>query len=84
MVSGRTKRIVFANHLLTRSQPRLVAVSGPLKGSMFPLAEGDWSVGRLAGNALFLDDSGVSRHHCIFIAKARAVSSAIWTAITAR
>ena len=33
---------------------------------MFPLAEGDWSVGRLAGNALFLDDSGVSRHHCVF------------------
>src|SRR5713101_6672745 len=47
-------------------QPRLMAVAGPLKGSVFPLPEGEWSAGRLAGNQLYLDDNAVSRRHCTF------------------
>jgi transcriptional regulator with GAF, ATPase, and Fis domain len=46
------------------STPRLVAISGPLKGAVFPVASGEFTVGRDSANALCLDDAAVSRWHC--------------------
>ncbi len=45
-------------------QPRLIATAGPLKGSVFPLPESDWTVGRSSACQLPLKDTGVSREHC--------------------
>ena len=45
---------------------RLIASSGPLKGGVFELPEGEWSVGRSTANQLCLNDPAVSRRHCIF------------------
>jgi len=47
-------------------EPRLVAVRGPLKGSILLLPEGRYSVGRHAKCSLHLDDGAVSREHCVF------------------
>jgi transcriptional regulator with GAF, ATPase, and Fis domain len=51
----------------TAIEPQLVAVRGPLKGTVIPLPEGDFSVGRQSANNVYLDDNAVSRRHCIFI-----------------
>ena len=53
--------------LTNGAEPRLVAVRGPLKGSIFALPEGDYSVGRQAASNLPLEDHAVSRKHCTFI-----------------
>src|SRR5690242_4360946 len=45
---------------------RLIASSGPLKGGVFELPEGEWSVGRSTANQLCLNDLAVSRRHCVF------------------
>jgi Nif-specific regulatory protein len=45
--------------------PRLIAVSGPLKGSVFALGEGGVTIGRLESNAIAVPDMAVSRRHCI-------------------
>jgi transcriptional regulator with GAF, ATPase, and Fis domain len=47
-------------------KPRLVALSGPLKESIFVLPAGEVSVGRDPQNVLYIDDPSVSRRHCIF------------------
>ncbi len=47
------------------SGARLEAVSGPLKGRVFPLAEGEISIGRDPSNQISLLDSLVSRRHCL-------------------
>jgi transcriptional regulator with GAF, ATPase, and Fis domain len=44
--------------------PRLVAVSGPLKGQTFALSEGELSIGRLSSNHVHVTDIAVSRRHC--------------------
>ena len=46
-----------------RDAPRLVAVRGPVKGSVFALPEGEFSVGRHASNSLCLEETAVSRRH---------------------
>jgi len=48
-------------------KPRLVAISGPLKGSVFPLSSSEFTAGRQAGNDLFIDDDLVSRRHCTLL-----------------
>src|SRR5438132_7046615 len=45
--------------------PRLVARDGPLKGSVFPLDSGDFSVGRNPNNRLCVTDPSLSRQHCV-------------------
>jgi len=45
--------------------PRFIAVSGPLKGSVFPLAVDEVTLGRLEGNLIVVPDMAVSRHHCL-------------------
>ncbi len=45
--------------------PRIVAVSGPLKGQVFRLAEGRVSVGREPTNRMPIRDVTISRQHCV-------------------
>jgi len=45
--------------------PRLVALSGPLKDSIFALPAEELSLGRDAMNGLPISDPSVSRRHCI-------------------
>ncbi|HZF07620.1 MAG TPA: sigma 54-interacting transcriptional regulator [Thermoanaerobaculia bacterium] len=45
-------------------RPRLVAVAGPLTGSVFSLSGEDLTIGRQAGCAVQLRDLEVSRRHC--------------------
>ncbi len=44
-----------------------MAVRGPLKGHVIPLPHGEYWVGRQATNDLQLEDTAVSRRHCLFI-----------------
>src|SRR5215470_4807956 len=44
---------------------RLEAVSGPLRGKVFPLVDGELSIGRDPSNHISLLDSLVSRRHCV-------------------
>ena len=45
--------------------PRLIAIAGPLKDSVFVLPQGDLSIGRDAANVLSVPDPSVSRRHCV-------------------
>jgi transcriptional regulator with GAF, ATPase, and Fis domain len=45
--------------------PRIVAISGELKGKEFPLDSGRISIGRDASNTIAPPDSAVSRRHCV-------------------
>ncbi len=48
------------------TNPKLIAVAGPQKGTIFALPEGEVSVGREACNPVCLNDPSVSRRHCLF------------------
>ena len=43
-----------------------MAVRGPLKGSIYALPEGDFSVGRQSASNINLEDHAASRKHCLF------------------
>jgi Nif-specific regulatory protein len=45
-------------------QPRLVAISGFLTGTVHRLVDGSLTLGRDEGNTLCLKDPRISRHHC--------------------
>jgi transcriptional regulator with GAF, ATPase, and Fis domain len=45
--------------------PRLAAISGPLRDSVFPLVDGQLSIGRELSNRLAIDDGLVSPKHCL-------------------
>jgi transcriptional regulator with GAF, ATPase, and Fis domain len=45
-------------------KPKLIAIAGPLKGTIIELSEGAVSLGRDASNRLALADRSVSRRHC--------------------
>ena len=46
--------------------PQLIIVDGPTKGLVFPLAEGETTVGRFSTNQICLSSPLVSRQHCTF------------------
>jgi transcriptional regulator with GAF, ATPase, and Fis domain len=48
-----------------RLNPRLVAISGPLRDSVFALPPEELSLGRDASNGLPISDPSVSRRHCL-------------------
>lgn len=48
--------------------PHVVAVAGPLNGRAFPLAGPALSVGRAPQNDLPIQDSSISRQHCVIAA----------------
>jgi pSer/pThr/pTyr-binding forkhead associated (FHA) protein len=45
--------------------PRLAAISGPLRDSVFTLVDGVLSIGREFSNRLSIDDGQVAPHHCV-------------------
>jgi Nif-specific regulatory protein len=45
--------------------PRLIALSGPLSGGVFPLSDGDFTLGRAESNSVMIPDRAVSRRHCL-------------------
>jgi transcriptional regulator with GAF, ATPase, and Fis domain len=45
--------------------PRLIAISGPLSGGVFRLADGEFTMGRSELNSLTVPDRAVSRRHCV-------------------
>jgi transcriptional regulator with GAF, ATPase, and Fis domain len=45
--------------------PRLIAISGSLKGTIFALAEAEILIGRDVSNPICLNDLSVSRRHCL-------------------
>jgi pSer/pThr/pTyr-binding forkhead associated (FHA) protein len=46
------------------SNPRLVAISGFLKGTVWPAKDGPLFLGRDASNQVEVSDRAVSRKHC--------------------
>src|SRR5262245_15347195 len=47
--------------------PKVVGISGPLKGSVLPLPEGEASIGRDSSNDLWVTDPSLSRRHCALV-----------------
>jgi len=45
--------------------PRLIAISGSLKGTTFALTEDETSIGRETANGVAVNDPSVSRRHCL-------------------
>lgn len=56
--------------------PRLIAISGILKGTVFAIADGEIVVGREPSNPIYLNDLSVSRRHCL-IRRERQVESEV-------
>jgi transcriptional regulator with GAF, ATPase, and Fis domain len=48
-------------------RPRLLVLSGPLKDTTIPLAEGEITIGREASNGISIADPSVSRKHCLLV-----------------
>jgi pSer/pThr/pTyr-binding forkhead associated (FHA) protein len=44
---------------------RLVSIAGPLKGTIFALADEEVSIGRDASNQISVPDVSLSRRHCL-------------------
>lgn len=49
--------------------PKLVALSGPLLGAVFPLQEGETGIGRDPSNRVCVSDPWISRRHCVLLRK---------------
>jgi Nif-specific regulatory protein len=50
--------------------PRLVGISGPLKGAIFALDEGETTIGRESSNRVSISDLSLSRRHCKIVREA--------------
>lgn len=50
--------------------PKLIAITGPLKGTTFALTKRTLSIGRESSNDLTIADPSVSRHHCLIAREA--------------
>ena len=50
----------------TATEPRLIAIAGPMCGEVFPLITAEVTLGRDADNAISLPDPALSRRHCVF------------------
>jgi pSer/pThr/pTyr-binding forkhead associated (FHA) protein len=46
--------------------PRLIALSGPMKDRIVALTDNEITVGRESSNHVHLTDLSVSRRHCVF------------------
>jgi len=51
--------------LSANMNPRLIVISGELKGTIFALIDDETSVGRDASNSICLNELSVSRRHCV-------------------
>src|SRR5215468_7314018 len=61
--TGQQKSL--ADHPGAHVNPRLSAISGPLRDSVFPLMGGALSIGRDPTNSLALEDALISPQHCV-------------------
>ena len=50
---------------MTLTTPKLIAISGPIKGSSFALTEDEVSIGRSDSNHICVKDHSLSRRHCL-------------------
>lgn len=55
---------VVGEFAMNSLKPRLVAMSGPLKGSVFPIGDSEFTLGRDEASAACLEDDLVSTRHC--------------------
>src|ERR1700686_2168710 len=64
------RRLVYAKQptMAATTNPRLLGIGGPLKGTAFPLPAGEVSIGRDSSNQLWVSDPALSRRHCLVIA----------------
>jgi Nif-specific regulatory protein len=46
-------------------KPRLAVIAGPLQDSVYPLGEGELSIGRHTSNEISITDGLLSRRHCL-------------------
>lgn len=46
---------------------KLTVVSGPNRGSTFPVQEGETTIGRQAGNSIVLPSGKISKRHCVLV-----------------
>jgi transcriptional regulator with GAF, ATPase, and Fis domain len=53
--------------MVEETNPRLLGLSGPLKGAAFPLPVGEVSIGRDSSNQLWAADPALSRRHCLLV-----------------
>ncbi|MGA9799339.1 MAG: sigma 54-interacting transcriptional regulator [Terriglobales bacterium] len=58
---------------MAESNPRLVGIGGPLKGTAFSLSAGEISIGRDSANHLWAPDPALSRRHCVVVASDQQV-----------
>ena len=49
----------------TTTNPKLIALSGPARGTIFALTEDEVSIGREPANGIRVNDHSVSRRHCL-------------------
>ncbi len=54
--------------MASETNPRLVGIGGPLKGTAINLPAGEVSIGRDSSNQLWAADPALSRRHCLLIA----------------
>ncbi len=54
--------------MVATTKPRLLGIGGPMKGTAFPLPDGEVSIGRDSSNQLWVADPALSRRHCLVIA----------------
>jgi transcriptional regulator with GAF, ATPase, and Fis domain len=59
---------------MAESDPRLVGIGGPLKGTSYSLSAGEISIGRDSANHLWAPDPALSRRHCVVAASDGQVS----------
>jgi Nif-specific regulatory protein len=52
----------------------LIVLAGPLKGTVFKLAEDETSIGRDPANQICIMDKSLSRHHCVIRREAKQFS----------
>ena len=50
-----------------RMNPRIIGIAGPLQGTVFPLPEGEMTLGRDPANQIWTADSFLSRRHCVLM-----------------
>ncbi len=59
--------VLNTDSMATDVNPRLLGISGPLKGAAFPLPVGEVSIGRDSSNQLWVADPALSRRHCLLL-----------------
>lgn len=53
---------------------RLKVVAGPNAGTVYPLSEGSYSIGRQADNSIVIDSEKVSKTHCVLVVNNQSLS----------